>query len=84
MGRYVLPVVALLVFQYLGTPWHSQTFIFFFFFLSASRYEADLNPVDHQKASVLKYQMEKRPFFEMPSHLADVDVDEYDYDEDFE
>ncbi|OWK60846.1 Serine/threonine-protein phosphatase 2A regulatory subunit B'' subunit beta [Lonchura striata] len=47
-------------------------------------YEAELNPVDHQKASVLKYQMEKRPFFEMPSHLADVDLDEYDYDEDFE
>lgn len=48
------------------------------------RYEAELNPVDHQKANVLKYQMEKRPFFEMPSHLADVDLDEYDYEEDFE
>ncbi|XP_067152036.1 serine/threonine-protein phosphatase 2A regulatory subunit B'' subunit beta isoform X2 [Apteryx mantelli] len=47
-------------------------------------YEAELNPVDHQKANVLKYQMEKRPFFEMPSHLADVDLDEYDYEEDFE
>ncbi|NWY31723.1 P2R3B phosphatase, partial [Pheucticus melanocephalus] len=47
-------------------------------------YEAELSPVDHQKASVLKYQMEKRPFFEMPSHLADVDLDEYGYDEDFE
>nr|XP_021143325.1 serine/threonine-protein phosphatase 2A regulatory subunit B'' subunit beta isoform X3 [Columba livia] len=47
-------------------------------------YEAELNPVDHQKASVLKYQMEKRPFFEMPSHLAGVDLDEYDYEEDFE
>uniref|UniRef100_A0A8C9FFG2 Serine/threonine-protein phosphatase 2A regulatory subunit B'' subunit beta n=1 Tax=Pavo cristatus TaxID=9049 RepID=A0A8C9FFG2_PAVCR len=50
----------------------------------ARRYEAELNPVDHQKANVLKYQMEKRPFFEMPSHLADVDLDEYDYEEDFE
>ncbi|NWU90649.1 P2R3B phosphatase, partial [Upupa epops] len=47
-------------------------------------YEAELNPVDHQKANVLKYQMEKRPFFEMPSHLADVDLDEYDYEDDFE
>ncbi|RMC06710.1 hypothetical protein DUI87_16153 [Hirundo rustica rustica] len=47
-------------------------------------YEAELNPVNHQKASVLKYQMEKRPFFEMPSHLADVNLDDYDYDEDFE
>ncbi|NXA46816.1 P2R3B phosphatase, partial [Nothocercus julius] len=47
-------------------------------------YEAELSPVDHQKANVLKYQMEKRPFFEMPSHLADVDLDEYDYEEDFE
>ncbi|KAJ7395465.1 protein phosphatase 2 regulatory subunit B''beta [Pitangus sulphuratus] len=47
-------------------------------------YEAELNPVDHQKANVLKYQMERRPFFEMPSHLADVDLDEYDYEEDFE
>ncbi|XP_071603101.1 serine/threonine-protein phosphatase 2A regulatory subunit B'' subunit beta isoform X1 [Heliangelus exortis] len=47
-------------------------------------YEAELNPVDHQKVNVLKYQMEKRPFFEMPSHLADVDLDEYDYEEDFE
>ncbi|XP_042724178.1 serine/threonine-protein phosphatase 2A regulatory subunit B'' subunit beta isoform X1 [Lagopus leucura] len=47
-------------------------------------YEAELNPADHQKANVLKYQMEKRPFFEMPSHLADVDLDEYDYEEDFE
>uniref|UniRef100_A0A8C4KE02 Protein phosphatase 2 regulatory subunit B''beta n=1 Tax=Dromaius novaehollandiae TaxID=8790 RepID=A0A8C4KE02_DRONO len=47
-------------------------------------YEAELNPVEHQKANVLKYQMEKRPFFEMPSHLADVDLDEYDYEEDFE
>ncbi|XP_030914213.1 serine/threonine-protein phosphatase 2A regulatory subunit B'' subunit beta isoform X2 [Geospiza fortis] len=47
-------------------------------------YEAELSPVDHQKASALKYQMEKRPFFEMPSHLADVDLDEYGYDEDFE
>ncbi|XP_050566189.1 serine/threonine-protein phosphatase 2A regulatory subunit B'' subunit beta isoform X4 [Cygnus atratus] len=47
-------------------------------------YEAELNPVDHQKANVLKYQMEKRPFFEMPSHLTDVDLDEYDYEEDFE
>lgn len=57
--------------------------LFFFFFLIC-RYEAELNPVDHQKANVLKYQMEKRPFFEMPSHLADVDLDEYDYEEDFE
>ncbi|NXP54410.1 P2R3B phosphatase, partial [Heliornis fulica] len=48
------------------------------------RFEAELSPVDHQKANVLKYQMEKRPFFEMPSHLADVDLDEYDYEEDFE
>ncbi|KAM9021350.1 serine/threonine-protein phosphatase 2A regulatory subunit B'' subunit beta isoform 1-T2 [Ara ararauna] len=47
-------------------------------------YEAELNPADHQKANVLKYQMEKRPFFDMPSHLADVDLDEYDYEEDFE
>ncbi|KAM7182279.1 serine/threonine-protein phosphatase 2A regulatory subunit B'' subunit beta isoform 1-T3 [Macrochelys suwanniensis] len=47
-------------------------------------YEAELNPVDHQKANVLKFQMEKRPFFEMPSHLADVDLDDYDYEEDFE
>ncbi|KAM6292781.1 serine/threonine-protein phosphatase 2A regulatory subunit B'' subunit beta [Porphyrio hochstetteri] len=47
-------------------------------------YEAELSPIDHQKANVLKYQMEKRPFFEMPSHLADVDLDEYDYEEDFE
>ncbi|XP_053942507.1 serine/threonine-protein phosphatase 2A regulatory subunit B'' subunit beta isoform X1 [Cuculus canorus] len=47
-------------------------------------YEAELNPVDHQKANVLKYQMEKRPFFEMPSHLAGVDLDEYDYEEYFE
>ncbi|XP_061844503.1 serine/threonine-protein phosphatase 2A regulatory subunit B'' subunit beta [Colius striatus] len=47
-------------------------------------YEAELNAVDHQKANVLKYQMEKRPLFEMPSHLADVDLDEYDYEEDFE
>jgi len=52
--------------------------------LLAPRYEPELNPVDHQKANVLKYQMEKRPFFEMPSHLADVDLDEYDYEEDFE
>ncbi|NXD84838.1 P2R3B phosphatase, partial [Halcyon senegalensis] len=47
-------------------------------------YEAELTPVDHQKANVLKYQMEKRPFLEMPSPLADVDLDEYDYEEDFE
>lgn len=56
----------------------------FIFSLPAPRYEAELNPADHQKASVLKYQMEKRPFFDMPSHLADVDLDEYDYEEDFE
>ncbi|NXJ02016.1 P2R3B phosphatase, partial [Psophia crepitans] len=47
-------------------------------------YEAELNPVDHQKANVLKYQMGKRRFFEMPSHLAGVDLEEYDYEEDFE
>uniref|UniRef100_A0A672UBT5 Protein phosphatase 2 regulatory subunit B''beta n=2 Tax=Strigops habroptila TaxID=2489341 RepID=A0A672UBT5_STRHB len=47
-------------------------------------YEAELSPADHQKANVLKYQMEKRPFFDMPSHLADVDLDDYDYEEDFE
>ncbi|XP_054830638.1 serine/threonine-protein phosphatase 2A regulatory subunit B'' subunit beta isoform X1 [Eublepharis macularius] len=47
-------------------------------------YEPELNPGDHQKTNVLKYQMEKRPFFDMPSHLADVDLDDYDYDEDFE
>ncbi|KAJ6620117.1 hypothetical protein lerEdw1_014910 [Lerista edwardsae] len=47
-------------------------------------YEAELNPGDHQKTNVLKYQMEKRPFFDIPSHLAEVDLDEYDYEEDFE
>ncbi|XP_062982396.1 serine/threonine-protein phosphatase 2A regulatory subunit B'' subunit beta isoform X2 [Elgaria multicarinata webbii] len=47
-------------------------------------YEAELNPGDHQKTNILKYQMEKRPFFDMPSHLADVDLDEFDYEEDFE
>ncbi|XP_015266464.1 PREDICTED: serine/threonine-protein phosphatase 2A regulatory subunit B'' subunit beta isoform X2 [Gekko japonicus] len=47
-------------------------------------YEPELNPGDHQKTNILKYQMEKRPFFDMPSHLADVDLDEYDYEEDFE
>uniref|UniRef100_A0A2D4HCF6 EF-hand domain-containing protein n=1 Tax=Micrurus lemniscatus lemniscatus TaxID=129467 RepID=A0A2D4HCF6_MICLE len=47
-------------------------------------YEAELIPGDHQKTNILKYQMEKRPFFDMPSHLADVDVDDYDYEDDFE
>uniref|UniRef100_A0A8D0KNM2 EF-hand domain-containing protein n=1 Tax=Salvator merianae TaxID=96440 RepID=A0A8D0KNM2_SALMN len=47
-------------------------------------YEPELNPVDHQKTNILKYQMEKRPFFDMPSHLADVDLDDYDYEDDFE
>lgn len=48
------------------------------------RYDAEPSPVDHQKANVLKFQVDKKPFFEMPSHLADVDLDEYDYEEDFE
>ncbi|KFP86524.1 PREDICTED: serine/threonine-protein phosphatase 2A regulatory subunit B'' subunit beta [Acanthisitta chloris] len=48
------------------------------------RYEAELNPVDHQKANVLKYQMQKGPFFEKPSLLANVDLDDYDSEEDFE
>ncbi|NWR73792.1 P2R3B phosphatase, partial [Centropus unirufus] len=47
-------------------------------------YEAELNPVEHQKANGLKYQMERRPFFEMPSHLVGLDLDEYDYEENFE
>ncbi|XP_025051308.1 serine/threonine-protein phosphatase 2A regulatory subunit B'' subunit beta isoform X2 [Alligator sinensis] len=47
-------------------------------------YDAEPSPVDHQKANVLKFQVDKKPFFEMPSHLADVDLDEYDYEEDFE
>ncbi|XP_026522652.1 serine/threonine-protein phosphatase 2A regulatory subunit B'' subunit beta isoform X1 [Notechis scutatus] len=47
-------------------------------------YEAELIPGDHQKTNILKYQMEKRPFFDMPSHLADVDLDDYDYEDDFE
>ncbi|KAF7254005.1 Serine/threonine-protein phosphatase 2A regulatory subunit B'' subunit beta [Varanus komodoensis] len=46
-------------------------------------YEPELNPCD-QKTNILKYQMEKRPFFDMPSHLADVDLDEFDYEDDFE
>lgn len=67
-----------------GTFGHFPVYLNSFFFFLICRYEAELNPVDHQKANVLKYQMEKRPFFEMPSHLADVDLDEYDYEEDFE
>lgn len=59
--------------------WVLTEFLFCF-----SSYEPELNPGDHQKTNVLKYQMEKRPFFDMPSHLADVDLDEYDYEEDFE
>ncbi|NXY91100.1 P2R3B phosphatase, partial [Alcedo cyanopectus] len=47
-------------------------------------YEAELTAIDHQKSQVLKYQMEKRPFFELPSPLADVDLGEYEYEEDFE
>ncbi|XP_051840574.1 serine/threonine-protein phosphatase 2A regulatory subunit B'' subunit beta isoform X1 [Antechinus flavipes] len=42
-------------------------------------YEAELNPID-QKASALKFQLDKRPFFEMPSPLGDVNLDEYEDD----
>ncbi|XP_043850348.1 serine/threonine-protein phosphatase 2A regulatory subunit B'' subunit beta isoform X1 [Dromiciops gliroides] len=42
-------------------------------------YEAVLSPID-QKANALKFQLDKRPFFEMPSPLGDVDLDEYEDD----
>uniref|UniRef100_A0A4X2L9D8 EF-hand domain-containing protein n=1 Tax=Vombatus ursinus TaxID=29139 RepID=A0A4X2L9D8_VOMUR len=42
-------------------------------------YEAELSPID-QKANALKFQLDKRPFFEMPSPLGDVDLDEYEDD----
>lgn len=53
-------------------------------FLFHFSYEAELIPDEHQKTNILKYQMEKRPLFDMPSHLADVDLDDYDYEDDFE
>ncbi|XP_074156362.1 serine/threonine-protein phosphatase 2A regulatory subunit B'' subunit beta isoform X1 [Sminthopsis crassicaudata] len=42
-------------------------------------YEAELSPID-QKASALKFHLDKRPFFEMPSPLGDINLDEYEDD----
>ncbi|MEE6470566.1 hypothetical protein FKM82_009002 [Ascaphus truei] len=48
------------------------------------RCDAELNPLDPQMTSDHKYAVDKRPFFEMPSHTSDVDLEEYEYEDDFE
>ncbi|KAM8975923.1 serine/threonine-protein phosphatase 2A regulatory subunit B'' subunit beta-like isoform 2-T2 [Pelodytes ibericus] len=46
-------------------------------------YDAELNAIDTRPANENKYAVDKRPFYEMPSHNAH-GLEEYDYEDDFE
>ncbi|XP_029434215.1 serine/threonine-protein phosphatase 2A regulatory subunit B'' subunit beta [Rhinatrema bivittatum] len=46
--------------------------------------DAELNPLDHQMANEVQFAMDKRPFFEVPSHPLDVELDDSEYEENFE
>ncbi|KAM4701514.1 serine/threonine-protein phosphatase 2A regulatory subunit B'' subunit beta isoform 2-T2 [Discoglossus pictus] len=47
-------------------------------------YDADLNALDSPLTNENKYATDKRPFFEMPTHPSDLDLEEYEYEDDFE
>ncbi|XP_053563724.1 serine/threonine-protein phosphatase 2A regulatory subunit B'' subunit beta isoform X2 [Bombina bombina] len=47
-------------------------------------YDAELNALDPPMTNELKYSVDKRSFFEIPSHSPDVDLEDYEYEDDFE
>lgn len=52
-------------------------------FSSLFSYENLLDPVDHISCA-FDLRNEKRPLFEVPSPHCNLDLDEYEYDDDFE
>ncbi|XP_014345705.1 serine/threonine-protein phosphatase 2A regulatory subunit B'' subunit beta isoform X1 [Latimeria chalumnae] len=47
-------------------------------------YEIDLDPLDRRMGNDFSVRVERKSFFEMPSIQSHVDLDEYEYEDDFE